>query len=135
MNSYSELLEYLSEKTGIPVYDEIDITLDEYNSMELRPPLWIKVDGYEYQVSRKPIKGGTYVFKLNLFKQDSPLAFKEIPLDYPLDKMFYKIYRTHEDFNIPIKIIKNTYKDSEGGGWYSMKDIYEIDGKQFVKFN
>ena len=70
MKSYENLLNYLSEKTGTPTYDEIEITLEEYSKLKYRPSLYIKVDDYEYQVSRRPIKGGTYVFKLNMFKQD-----------------------------------------------------------------
>lgn len=132
MKFRKDLIEYLSKKTGIPVYDEIEITLEDNLNSEYRKKLWVKIDGHEYGVHRGQRKGGVFVFVVDSFKQGTPFAFKDIPIDYPVDKMYYKLYKSLEDFNIPLKTINSKYRNCEGNGWYSMVDIIEVDGLQFA---
>lgn len=132
MKRKTELFEYLSKRSGLPIYEEIEITIEEFSRLKYRPNLWAKKDEYEYSISRKHIKGGELVFVTNLCKFSDPLAFKELPLDFPFDKIFYKEYRSIDDFKIPYTISKRHYKECEGGGWYSNQPIIVVDNLEFI---
>ena len=135
MNSYRILLELLSKETGISLFDKVDITFEENYKRPDRQRVWVDIGGYSYQVHRAQIKGGIYVMKVHISTMGAPLFGHNIPMDTPIDRMYYKVHRTHEDFGVTVTIKPNAYKMCGGGGWYSWVDIYEYKGKQYVKFN
>ena len=131
MKYRTELFETLSRLSGLPEYDEIDITLEENYSRTYRVSIWVRIDGFNYQVHKNNIKGGIEVMKINISQANAPIQ-EYIPIDHPIDKMFYKKYRTIDEFNVPYTIKKSAYKYDEGGGWYSMQDVYTVAGQQFI---
>lgn len=132
MKFKKDLFNSLSFISGLPIYDEIDITFEENYNRTHRVSIWVRIDNFEYNVHLEQRKGGIKVMKPIIFMPNSPFAFKDIPIVHPIDKMFYKKYRTIDDFNVPYTIKKNAYKYDEGGGWYSKQDVYIINGEEFV---
>lgn len=132
---YNHLLRYLSEKTSIPLYDEIDITFEENYARKYRESVWVRVKGFDYQVHIQHRKGGIKVMSINISPINGPIRGNELPLDYPIEKMFYKKHRGLKDFGIEVKVQKSAYKHCEGGGWTSMVDILEVDGHQFINLS
>ena len=132
MQSKKDLINYLSKKTGLPVYDEIEITFEDNYKRTYRKQIWVKINGYEYQVHKNQIKGGVFVMRVNSCSSESPFCFQDIPIDYPIDKMFYKDYRDLEDFYININTKRSSYKNCESNGYYSMVDVYYVDGLEFA---
>ena len=132
MNYRSALIEYLSELSGLPKYDEVEITFEERDKLDFHPPLWVKLDGEELQVSQAFKKGGIKVLEVRICSSNSKFIGKSFPIDYKFDKMFYKKHRTIDDFGIGYKVKKNAYKYCESGGWYSMQDIIIVNNKEFL---
>lgn len=132
MKYRNELIDYLSKKTGLPIYDEVETTIEENLSKKIRQKLWVKIDGHEYGIHRAQRKGGINVLEVGICMPNTPFAFKDIPIDYQVDKMYYKKYRSIDDFKLPYTVSHSSYKYCEGGGWYSMVDVINIDGLQFA---
>ena len=79
-------------------------------------------NGIEYPYpQRRQIKGGGFVFDCEgkIFTEDTEWEFIKS-----------KRTRTTKDIDLPKPSGK--YKDSQGGGWYSMVDKYNYKGKEYA---
>lgn len=120
-----KLWDYLSNKTGIST------TYKKYYKKPPKHAFYAKIDGIEYELRRNHIKGqADWVFM-------SPNLFDKVQFnkDIVFDEIYNNVRRPLKDFNVNIVIKKNAYKNCQGGGWYCMEDIYEIDGFQFANMS
>lgn len=117
---YHRMLEYLSNKTGIPVTYELNVGADNFHSdviYELR--------GTKYKLKKLMIKGGTpYLWDQ---QTNTPL----FPLTTKFDRKYVVKRRKPEDFNYPIWKC-GTYRDSHTGGSYSKVPMYKVDDQYFA---
>lgn len=132
MKHTKDLLQYLSSKSGLPLYDEIRTTVEENLAKIIRQRLFFRIQGYEYRAHLAAIKGGTKVLRPISWNMDSPFAGKDIPITTPIDKIFYKKYRGIEDFGVEYKTLNERYKHDEGNGWYSYATVIMIDDIKFA---
>jgi hypothetical protein len=132
MKSYSELLQYLSEKTGISQYEKLPYNVNERRTYHV----YGIYDGVEVGLGGTTLKGGIKAFKITTTPKDHHhLALKTFPIhDNDLEEVYQKRLRTLDEYGVPIEIKKSAYKYCEGGGWSSMRDVYIVDGKEFVDY-
>ena len=130
MKTHYELLKYLSEKTGLDIYEKLPYTPgDPFNY-----PVHGVYKGAEMRFGATTLKGGIRAFTVIAFPIDRwDLHGLTFPMDdNDLEAVYMKRRRVHTEFGVEVKNTGKKHKWDEGGGWYSMQDIYEIDNEQFV---
>ena len=119
---YHSAVRYASELTGIPAEKELEFNIidDLYDKRNVgKRRLLYK----SYNIYGVDSNGNRFPFWENhkRFDQNGLTA----------EKFIAKTSRRLSEFNVPIQS-EGSYKDSLGGGWYSMVELFSINGKFFA---
>lgn len=120
------LIEALCEKENKPRYRTIFIgSVDDYKNQKgiTLSDLYVVYKGTTYSIiGGHNIKGGNFVI--------DTASGKTFSYNIKFEQIYYKKPRTLKDFNRNVKKC-GKHKYCEGGGWYSMRQIYELDGVKY----
>lgn len=131
--SIQDLKEYLAQKEGKPLYHEIELK-DLYVYKNIKglklSCIYVLFEGETYKVSgSQTVKGG--ITELSLFDPNGNRKRKTVPDTTKFERIYYKRYLSLDDFQTPLEYC-GKYHYSEGGGWYSKRQIYGVDGKYYA---
>jgi len=108
--------------TGISRTEEIETTVEDVVGS-----FWVRDGKYDYKVSKSLAKGG-----VPCLRTVGPPHTQEVYLiDRPWDKVYQVRQKTLDEFGVEITVEKKAYRQSEGGGWSSLTDIYNYNGKKY----
>lgn len=134
MEGRQALFDYLSELSGLPLYEEVETTYEE--NKQIKEKLYVEYKGFEVGIRKEFRKGAKEVFVAWLYPSDKTKEMEgfEFPVTHKFDRMYYKVYRVAKDFSIPIRKTNLSYKYDEGNGWYSERDVFEVNGRKFANY-
>lgn len=122
--SIHDLIQYLSDKTGIPTHEKI--VIKDQSKAGYKSDIIRILNGQQLpQLVKIQRKGNILELTDELTKSMS------IPIDTVFDEVYYMKRRFMDSFGIKINNA-GTYKMCEGNGWYSNQTLYEVDGKYFT---
>jgi hypothetical protein len=117
---YHSMLRYLSEKTGIRMFKEIERQTVWVTSRHTGKKKLMYCSGNIVVVDKD---GNRHAY----MKDQKRYDLRGVEASYFL----VSVMRTPEEFGVKINDAGN-YRDSLGGGWYSNCNLYEVDGKYFA---
>jgi len=118
------LLKYLSEITGKPLMRKVNYKSHEEAGYGA---------GVKYILNGEELPQLTKIYRKGgvLMLTDMPSKKMDIPIDTKFDEIYKMVYNPAETFGVELKK-GGKYKECEGGGWYSVKQLYEVNGKYFI---
>jgi hypothetical protein len=119
---HENLRQKLSMDTGISRFEEVEVSIED-----VKGSFYVRDKDQDYYVSKSMAKGG-----VPCLRTIAPPHTQEVLLiDRPWDKVFKSRERSVEEFGVDITIEKNAYKQCEGGGWYTIVDIYNYNSNKY----
>lgn len=119
-----DLLMYLSEKTGMSA--KIKRVYKSFKEAGFRDSIKYVLNGEKLpQLTRIYRKGGIEMLT------DMQTQTLNIPIDTQFDEIYQMVSIDVKEFGIIIHPA-GKYKMCEGGGWYSIQQMYRVDDQYFI---
>lgn len=121
----SDLIKFLCKKENKPTKRKVYIDrIDVYKNIKGLRLSHLYIDGYKI-IGAQDLKGG--VPAIIIYKDEKKVFIKKDEIE---GNIYYYKYPKLSDFKTPINKA-GKYKYCEGGGWYSKRQLYEVEGKYY----
>lgn len=130
---YHQMLKYLSELSGIPITEAVQLPYNEVFGVSKKGNKIVKYPSYNinFVINGRLVGYLTKVMR----KGNIPVLTngkEDFPYDVNIDHFIVIRNRDIHSFGVSIIDHNKSYNDSLGGGWYQKVQLYEVNNKYFA---